>query len=162
MNRLKLNVNTRKILWEKYYNNQPITLCFCGCGRIIPADDYILKNIFNCDITTISFNDNLEYGHIIPNIINNSVNIDNVRPICSTCNKNMGIINLYEYCNLKGYIHKDEHDYDPMDICIESDNEMEIEHNYNHCFHICNSTKKYCKNKIFKNGYCKIHQIKKN
>ena len=82
MKRLKPNLNTRKLLWHKYYNNQPNTLCFCGCGRIIPADDYILKNIFNCDITNISYNDNLEYGHIIPNIINNSVNIDNIRPIC--------------------------------------------------------------------------------
>jgi len=161
MNRLRPNVETKKILWNRYYNNKTKTLCFCGCGRTIPADSYILKNIFNCKIENIHYDDNLEYGHIIPHKYNGSVNKDNLRPICSTCNNSMKTMNLYEYCFINSYITKDDDNYDPMDICSdeEDNNKMILEHDYDHCLHICSSTTKCCRNKKYVNGFCKKHLI---
>ena len=161
MNRLRPNVEIRKVLWNRYYNNKAKTLCFCGCSRTIPADDYILKYIFNCKIEDIQYDDNLEYGHIIPHKYNGSINIDNLRPICSTCNNSMKTMNLYEYCFRNNYITKDDNNYDIMDICSDEENnsKMILEHDYDHCLHICSSTKMHCRNKKYANGFCKKHLI---
>lgn len=41
--------------------------------------------------------DNMECGHIIPHVYNGSICIENLEPICKSCNRDMGIMNLNEY-----------------------------------------------------------------
>lgn len=48
---------------------------------------------------SLNFSD-MECGHIIPNVYNGSTELDNLEPICKTCNRDMGIMNLNEYKTL--------------------------------------------------------------
>lgn len=82
---LALNSKSRKIskakrrrVWQKRNKNTSlIGKCFvCQCKI-----DY----------------DTFESGHIVSHFWGGSISIDNLEPICSTCNKDMGIENLLEY-----------------------------------------------------------------
>ena len=64
-------------LWEQYYGKQYSALCL------------ICKD-------TLFFN-NFEVGHIIASACGGSDKIDNLKPICSQCNKAMGIENMNTY-----------------------------------------------------------------
>lgn len=55
-----------------------------------------IANCYSCNITEISKN-NFECGHNIAVSNNGDDNIDNLRPICSECNKSMGSMNLEDY-----------------------------------------------------------------
>lgn len=44
--------------------------------------------------------ENMECGHIVPHVYGGVVHKDNLEPICKTCNRDMGIINLNEYKNI--------------------------------------------------------------
>jgi hypothetical protein len=56
---------------------------------------------FTCN-NDLYFRD-MECGHIIAHALGGIDNVDNLMPICKTCNKDMGIMNLFEY---KGMIEK--------------------------------------------------------
>lgn len=122
MNQKNIPLDIRKNLWTKFYSNYNITTCFCGCGRIIPADDFILKHIFNQNTKMLNYDSKLEYGYIIPKSKNGQITIDNLRPICNICNKEKKTLNLYHYCYSKNYICREDNEYDPMDICYDEYN----------------------------------------
>lgn len=44
--------------------------------------------------------ENMECGHIIPHVYGGTVSLENLEPICKTCNRDMGIMNLYDYKNI--------------------------------------------------------------
>lgn len=70
--------NIHEKVWKKYYKNVNEAKCIC------------------CDICTIS-SFNHEVGHIM-SVSNGGNNDDNnLVPICSSCNKSMGTMNLKEY-----------------------------------------------------------------
>ena len=122
MNNENIPLDIRKNLWTKYYNNYNTTTCFCGCGRIIPADDFILKHIFNQNKKMINYEASLAYGYITEKFNNNQISINNLRPICNICLKEMKSLNLYDYCYSRNYICREDNEYDPMDICYDECN----------------------------------------
>ena len=65
-------------VWEKYIGNVLKGKCYC------------------CEEHEIMVQ-NFEAGHVIARALGGSDTIENLRPICSVCNKGMGIENLYEY-----------------------------------------------------------------
>ena len=71
------NVNREKV-WMTYMGRQVWGKCFCCELR---------------DITPFHF----EAGHVQSKAMGGSDDIENLRPICSPCNKNMGTENLFEY-----------------------------------------------------------------
>lgn len=50
---------------------------------------------FVCD-AILQF-ENMECGHVIPHVYNGTLTLDNLEPICKTCNRDMGIMNMNEY-----------------------------------------------------------------
>ena len=80
-------------VWNKYIQtDDPKKLsgkCFVGCG---------------CDITIADF----ELGHVIAHSKGGPNTIKNLRPICSTCNKSMGTMNLLEFKETYGLDSKIE------------------------------------------------------
>ena len=69
-------------VWNTYIEsndpNKLIGKCFVGCG---------------CEITIANF----ELGHVKAYSKGGSDKVENLRPICSTCNKSMGTMNLLEF-----------------------------------------------------------------
>ena len=74
-------------VWNKYIETDDpkklIGKCFVGCG---------------CEITIANF----EVGHVNAYSNGGSDKVENLRPICSTCNKSMGTMNLLEFKDLYG------------------------------------------------------------
>lgn len=70
----------KKDVWIKYCGYNANSLCFC-CGRGIGL------KYFNC-------------GIVNNNIV---ISIDNLRPICSTCKKEMRNMDMSNFIILKGY-----------------------------------------------------------
>lgn len=67
-------------VFELYSNERTRMLCYCCAINII----------------TVA---NFECGHVIPECKGGLLEIDNLRPICSPCNKSMGSNYLYDYKN---------------------------------------------------------------
>jgi hypothetical protein len=59
--------------------------CFCGCKNEITPFDY-------------------ECGHIIAEKNGGSLTLNNLLPICSSCNGSMSTENLFEFCKRVGFI----------------------------------------------------------
>tara|TARA_E500000178_G_C17027681_1_gene758879 strand:+ start:2483 stop:3526 length:1044 start_codon:yes stop_codon:yes gene_type:complete len=74
----KIPQTKRKIIWEKYMGNKMRELCFC-CK----------KN----EITSFGFH----CGHIKSEADGGTMDIDNMRPICGSCNSSMGTQNMKEF-----------------------------------------------------------------
>jgi len=66
-------------LWEKYIGNLAKSQCYC------------------CNSKEISLT-RFDAGHIIAEANGGSCTIDNLRPICKSCNSSMGTNNMYDYC----------------------------------------------------------------
>lgn len=77
-NKRKIPKVKRELIWKRYIGDCLESKCYC------------------CDITTISAL-NFECGHINAEINGGDESIENLRPICSSCNKGMGVKNMYEY-----------------------------------------------------------------
>lgn len=73
------NFNREKV-WETYMGNIAKGKCFCCNNR---------------DITPFHF----EAGHVESKSLGGSDDVENLRPLCSPCNKSMGTENLYDYKN---------------------------------------------------------------
>jgi hypothetical protein len=97
-------------VWNKYIETDDlkklIGKCFVGCG---------------CEITIANF----ETGHVIAYSKGGSDKVDNLRPICSTCNKSMGTMNLLEFKETYGL--GNGLDSKPDEVLTEEQLECEIE-----------------------------------
>lgn len=68
----------KNMIWDKYVGKEKgVGLCYC-CSEEIDSK-------------------NFEAGHIIPEAKGGPTNVDNLRPICSCCNKSMGTQNMDEF-----------------------------------------------------------------
>ena len=77
--RKQLSKCIRREVWNRYIGEEKGThLCFC------------------CDITIMS-QFLFEVGHVISVHDNGDLTIENLRPICSLCNKSMGVQNMVEF-----------------------------------------------------------------
>lgn len=106
-----------RTMWESKDKREPRRLYFDKCleqfnsitERALPFDDRqiskTLKKIVwkkcldnKCEICEDEISeDQFEAGHIVARAIGGQINIDNLIPICFTCNRSMGIRNAYEY-----------------------------------------------------------------
>lgn len=75
--RMKIPKSIRNEVWKKRN------------GNVIEGTCFVCKH-------TLIF-DNMECGHIVPHVCKGQITIDNLEPICKTCNRDMGIMNLNEY-----------------------------------------------------------------
>ena len=75
--RIKIPKTVRNEVWKKRNGNVMEGTCFV-CNNSLVFD-------------------NMECGHIIPHVCKGQIAIDNLEPICKTCNRDMGIMNLNEY-----------------------------------------------------------------
>ena len=71
----------RKKIWEKYIGNKACDVCTC------------------CRETEISML-NYDCGHIVAESEGGTLEIDNLRPICKSCNSSMGTTNMKEYMKI--------------------------------------------------------------
>jgi 5-methylcytosine-specific restriction endonuclease McrA len=68
----------KNMIWDKYIGKEKgIGQCYC-CSEYIDSK-------------------NFEAGHIIPEAKGGPTTVDNLRPICSCCNKSMGTQNMDEF-----------------------------------------------------------------
>ena len=78
----------RNNVWNKYIGESvAISQCYTGCGSEI--------KMFN-----------FECGHIVAKTNGGKYDIDNLRPICGTCNKSMGTMHMKDFVILVGYDSK--------------------------------------------------------
>jgi hypothetical protein len=80
------NKSLRVAVWSKYigYDNA-IGYCWCNCGRQI----HILT---------------FEAGHVVSWADGGTTTLDNLRPICLTCNRSMGRTNMLKFMLDCGYL----------------------------------------------------------
>lgn len=84
----KLPSAVRNCVWNTYVGiEQKLGICFC------------------CNIEPISFA-NFECGHIQSRVNGGDDTIQNLRPICSLCNKSMGKTNMIEFIEKYGFNKK--------------------------------------------------------
>ena len=82
--RKQLPKSVRMNVWTQNVGEVYTADCFMNCGNKITIQ-------------------NFECGHIVAVKNGGSNMIDNLKPICSLCNKSMGATNLYEYAKFYGY-----------------------------------------------------------
>ncbi len=75
----KFSLTKKKIIWNTYFDEQ-IGKAKCYCCNITE----IVQISFNC-------------GHVISEANGGTDNIDNLRPICQSCNSSMGTKNMFEF-----------------------------------------------------------------
>lgn len=82
----------KESVWKKYISETALEgKCFIGCGNDIQIN-------------------NFEIGHVVAFANGGKDTIDNLRPICSLCNKSMGTTNINEFISTFGF--KENNDYD--------------------------------------------------
>jgi hypothetical protein len=79
--RIKIPKNTKKEVWKKYNSEDAMKGKCCVCDNILEYD-------------------NMECSHIVAHVLGGDSTINNLLPCCKTCNRDMGIMNLYEYKKL--------------------------------------------------------------
>ena len=60
---------------------------------------------FCCELAEITML-NFDCGHVIAEHNGGEVNLDNLRPICKSCNSSMGTMNMFEYIKKYGFHSK--------------------------------------------------------
>ena len=78
----------RVAVWNHYNGKIYEAKCYTNCGEIITAH-------------------NFECGHIIADSKGGTVELSNLRPICSNCNKSMGNKNMEEFIQQYGFKKND-------------------------------------------------------
>lgn len=78
--RIRIPAVTKNNVWKKRNGTLMEGSCFV-CGE------------------SLSYH-NMECGHIVPHVLNGSVEVSNLEPICKLCNRDMGAMNLFEYKQL--------------------------------------------------------------
>ena len=80
----------KESVWKKFISDTLLEgKCFIGCGNEIQIN-------------------NFEIGHVIAVANGGKDTIDNLRPICSLCNKSMGKTNLDEFISTFGFKENDD------------------------------------------------------
>jgi len=75
----------KEFVWKKYISETCLEgKCFIGCGTVIQINKF-------------------EAGHVIAVANGGENTIENLRPICSLCNKSMGVMNLNEFIKKFGF-----------------------------------------------------------
>ena len=69
----------KKEVWKRYMGNKTDALCFC------------------CNINNLNILDNYYCGHVEAEANGGDLSIDNLRPICNSCNLGMKTMNLFDY-----------------------------------------------------------------
>ena len=82
--RASLPPRLRQAVWEKH----------------LPNKDKLTGECFVCE-SVISFRD-MEAAHIVAHALGGPTHLDNLMPTCRTCNRDMGIMNLFEYKGIYG------------------------------------------------------------
>ena len=77
--RVTIPRSVRYSVWRTY-NKEMDAECFIKCGNMISVE-------------------NFECGHVIAHKNGGNINIENLRPICSCCNKSMGTMNMNDFIN---------------------------------------------------------------
>lgn len=106
--------SVRVAVWNRYIGNDKASgLCFAGCNTPI-------------------FQSNFECGHVISEKNGGQVHLDNLRPICGTCNKSMGTINMEKYMEKYGLHHASFNEPERKSDVWQNPvfYENEIHHNY--------------------------------
>lgn len=73
-----ISKDLKREVWMKYVGPTIMSTCFCCGKREISNDKY-------------------EAGHIVAEACGGLTSVDNLRPICSSCNKSMGVENMISY-----------------------------------------------------------------
>jgi hypothetical protein len=109
--RKSIPMAVRKTVFTKFINtddpNKLIGECFIGCGKNITIDDF-------------------ELGHVLAHSMGGKDTIDNLRPICSGCNKSMGNENLHDFKEKYGFNIIEDPDYfkNKIDECISTETSL--------------------------------------
>jgi hypothetical protein len=77
-------IPVKNALWMKYFGNNMDGICQC------------------CRTTPIHLT-NFDCGHILSEHSGGTVHLDNLKPICRTCNSSMGTQNMDEYATKYGF-----------------------------------------------------------
>lgn len=86
--RKQLGKAERNAVWNTYIGiSYGISECYLGCGNPISQQ-------------------NFECGHIISVATFGDNSLDNLRPICSACNKSIGTMNMHEFVQQAGFMSK--------------------------------------------------------
>lgn len=86
----------KESIWKKYISETELKgKCFVGCGKNIQINDF-------------------EVGHVIAVSNGGKNTIENLRPICSLCNKSMGSTNLYSFIEQFGFKEKEPNDIEEV------------------------------------------------
>ena len=145
----KVPPQLRRLVWEKYMKdpNKSSGPCFV-CGTNI----HLLQ--FEC-------------GHVISYADGGPLTVENLRPICGSCNKSMGAKNLYEYKEVFFTSEKrvkkkksvDEITLGVVKLSLEPVPTLRIE-SLMGCQHVLLRGKRKgqkCGRQIYKNRYCQEH-----
>jgi hypothetical protein len=90
--RQKLPATVRRIVWNTYIGSEVSSgKCFC------------------CNFETITVS-NFECGHIVSHKDGGDATIQNLRPICSFCNRSIGKRNMEEFMRQYGIAKRDDWD----------------------------------------------------
>lgn len=75
----------RNLVWETYISKKDrLGKCFCCRNKEISSDEW------HC-------------GHVISDKNKGKPEIENLRPLCSSCNLSMSDMNMYEFINYYGF-----------------------------------------------------------
>lgn len=74
----KIPAAVRNALWNTYMGDKKTGYCYVGCGEIISTST-------------------MEAGHIHAEAEGGETTLENLRPICSMCNKSMGKTNMMDF-----------------------------------------------------------------
>jgi hypothetical protein len=76
--KVKIPINKRQEVWDKWIGNMSTSKCFCCRNNEIKIA-------------------NFEVGHVIAEANGGTLDVKNLRPICSACNTSMGTTHMEEY-----------------------------------------------------------------
>lgn len=80
----KIPASVKNTLWSKHFDNSIQGKCQCCKTEVIS------KNNFDC-------------GHIISEKNGGAVHLDNLKPICRSCNSSMGTTNMNDFMTKYGF-----------------------------------------------------------
>lgn len=90
INRKSIPLPLKSLVWKKYI------------GEVHIKDSIAVGKCYCCQDREIDVN-NFECGHIIAQSLGGRDSLENLRPICSVCNKSMGQTNMREFIEEHGF-----------------------------------------------------------